>query len=415
MRSATRDDHDRFLASATTPGQIRPLVAASWRRSAAAGFDAEHGRAPSVLDTDELDNYRATHPLARVFPLLYDVLGRAAEDCDSLMAVGDADGRLLWVTGPPTLASRAEQINFTAGAAWDEAHAGTNAPGTALQLGVPVQIRAAEHFSRPVQNWTCTAAPIYEPTSHTVLGIVDVTGGEAVASPQTMGLVRAAARLAEAELGRLAVIESGPLWVPREPVLAASALGRPDVQVEVHGQVLRLSQRHSEILALLADRPDGLTGEQLAIELYPDDKGLSTIRAELTRLRSLLGPDLLDSRPYRLTAAIDADWLRVGDLLDQGRVGDALHDYRGPLLPMSEAPGVVQRREQLERRLRAAVIGVGSVDLMVAWTRSRWGSEDLQMWARIAADSTGPALRSIARAEVDRLEAELGAPRSVQR
>lgn len=410
-RPATGDDHDRFLASGGGPASVRPLVAASWRRSMAAGIDSEHGRAPSVMNAEELDEYRFAHALSRVFPLLYDVLGRAAEECDSLMAVGDADGRLLWVSGPPALLSRAETINFAAGAAWDEAHAGTNAPGTALQLGVPVQIRSAEHFSRSVQAWTCVAAPIHDPTTSAVLGIVDVTGTDAVASPQTMGLVRAAARLAEAELGRLAAVDVRGLWTPVAETATASALGRPDVQIEVHRRVVRLSQRHGEILVLLSTRPEGLTGEQLAVELYREDVGLSTVRAELTRLRSLLGHDLLDSRPYRLARPIEADWLHVGDLLDRGEIAAALHEYHGPLLPGSDAPGVVDLRQRLERRLRAAILGLGSVDLMAAWTRTRWGADDLPMWSRIAAGPAGPALRSIARVEVDRLEAEFGGAR----
>jgi transcriptional regulator of acetoin/glycerol metabolism len=84
------------------------------------------------------------------------------------------------------------------GAQWDEAHVGTNAPGTALRLGSPVTIRAAEHFVRPVQRWSCAAAPIHDLASGRILGVVDVTGGDDIGSPQTSAMVRAAARMAEA-------------------------------------------------------------------------------------------------------------------------------------------------------------------------------------------------------------------------
>ena len=106
------------------------------------------------------------------------MLGRAAEDCDSVMAVGDEYGQLLWVCGRPGVLRRAESIKFVEGAQWDEAHAGTNAPGTALRLDAPVTIQAAEHFVRPVQRWSCAAAPIHDPATHAILGVVDVTGGE---------------------------------------------------------------------------------------------------------------------------------------------------------------------------------------------------------------------------------------------
>lgn len=405
-----RAAHERFLASGTVAGSIRGVVADSWRRSAAAGVDAEHSAAPVTLASDELAGYRDAHPLAQVFPLLYDVLGRAAEECDAVLAVGDAQGQLLWVCGRPDVVNRAGRINFVEGSAWDEDRAGTNAPGTALRLDAAVQIRAAEHFARPVQPWTCVAAPIHDPVTQTILGIVDVTGGEDLAAPQTLAMVRAAARMAEAELGRLRLAAGHGLWTP-QPAVAVGGLGRPDCLVEVAGRALRLSPRHSEILVILTGHPDGLSGDELAVELYPADVRTSTMRAEWTRLRALLGPDLLDSRPYRLRQPIVCDWLTVQRALDAGQVADALRAYRGPLLPHSEAPGVVAHRDRLERQLRAALLGCGQLDLMAAWTRSRWGADDLDMWQRqldLAPDRS--PLRTIAAAEVSRLDEELGLP-----
>ena len=407
---AVRAAHERFLTSGTVGESVRGLVADSWRRSAAAGVDAEQSAAPLTLPTDELAGYREAHPLSRVFPLLYDVLGRAAEECDAVLAVGDAQGQLLWVCGRPDVLDRAGRINFVEGSAWDEERAGTNAPGTALRLDAPVQIRASEHFARPVQPWTCVAAPIHDPVTQTILGIVDVTGGEDIAAPQTLAMVRAAARMAEAELDRLRLAAGSGIWTPT-PAVVVGGLGRPDCLIETGGRALRLTPRHSEILVILTDHPDGLTGDELAVELYPADVRTSTMRAEWTRLRGLLGPTLLDSRPYRLRQPISCDWLTVRRHLEVGRVAEALRAYRGPLLPHSDAPGVVAHRERLERQLRAALLGCGQLDLMAAWTRSRWGADDLDMWQRqldLAPDRS--PLRTIAAAEVSRLDEELGLP-----
>lgn len=405
---ALRRAHDRFLASGAAPG-VRDLVAESWRRSAAAGVDVDESGPRIVAAGDELASYRDAHPLARIFPLLYDVLGRAAEECDAVMAVGDAHGQLLWVCGRPQVLDRAGRINFVEGSRWDETTAGTNAPGTALELDAPVQILAAEHFVRPVQPWTCTAAPIHDPVSQAILGIVDVTGTEDVASPQTLAMVRAAARMAEAELGRLVVQSASPrLWAPQATTTLAG-LGRPDCLLETRGRTVRLSPRHSEILVILSGHPDGMTGDQLAVELYVEDVSTSTMRAELTRLRALLGDDLLASRPYRLQAGIDCDWTAVERAIEAGRPGDALRRYRGPLLPHSEAPGVVARRDQLERRLRAAVLASGELDLLAAWSRSRWGADDRDVWRRqLELAVIGSPLHTIARCEVARLDREFG-------
>lgn len=390
-------------------------VADSWIRSAAAGVDPDRQLAPVVLDDDDLVEYRAAHPLSAVFPLLYDVLGRVAEDCDYVMAVGDSEGRLLWVCGPRTVLRRVESINFVEGAAWDEAHAGTNAPGMALATGDAAVVRTAEHFTRMVQPWSCAAAPIHDPATHEILGVVDVTGGEDVAAPQTLGLVRAAARMAESELARLALqsrLPAATLWTPPAPVPHAAievhGLGRPDCLLRIGQRTNRLSRRHSEILVGLTEVPEGMTAEQLELEVYAGDVHSSTMRAEMARLRTLLGADLLRSRPYRLTCEMWTDWRDVSAHLAAQRVGDALRAYCGPLLPGSEAPAVVRLRDRLDRALRAAILNSGKSDLMVGWTRSRWGADDLEMWQQQAEllSSRSP-LRAIAIAEAARLEREL--------
>ncbi|MDT4910773.1 MAG: hypothetical protein QOI69_4014 [Pseudonocardiales bacterium] len=398
-------------------------MAESWIRSAAAGVDPDANLPPVLLDSADLVEYRESHPLSSVFPLLYDVLGRAAEDCDCVMAVGDADGNLLWVCGPPGILRMAESINFVEGAAWDESHAGTNAPGIALRLNTAVQIRAAEHFNRLVQPWSCAAAPIHDPVTHEILGLIDITGGEDVASPQTLGMVRAAARMAESELARIAAVVAGrtpevgrpeQLWSPTSaagPVLRLQGLGRPECTAQIGDRSHRLSPRHSEILVILVDHLDGLTAEELEIEVYAAEVHSSTMRAEMARLRALLGPDLMQSRPYRLSVETECDWQAVDAHLAAGRVRDAWRAYQGPLLPQSEAPGVVQRRETQQRQLRAAVLASGAADLMVAWTRSRWGAGDLELWQRQAqALPESSPLRAMAAAEATRLEGELAAP-----
>lgn len=394
------------------PSSVRGLVAESWVRSVAAGVDADHTTPPLVFESEELSDFRAEHALSAIFPLLYDVLGRAAEDCDFVMAVGDAEGRLLWVCGRPSVVRRAEHIGFVEGTWWDEPHAGTNAPGTAIQLDAPVQIRAAEHFALAVQPWSCAAAPIHDPETRRILGVVDITGGTDAASPQSLAMVRSAARMAEAELGRLLVVRRASRGaVPEQPldVLRVAALGRPDCEVSLDGRTLRLSQRHSDILALLADAPAGLSGEQLALEVYGAEVPSSTVRAEIVRLRSLLGRDAITSRPYRLTIAVSGDWLDVEHDLASGLVRSALRSYAGPLLPQSGAPGIVARRDRLERSLRDAVIAANELDLLVGWTRSRWGLDDLEAWERqVDKLPASSPLRPVSQSEVLRLRAEYG-------
>jgi hypothetical protein len=289
-------------------------------------------------------------------------------------------------------------MNFVAGAQWGEAHAGTNAPGTAVAVDHAVQIFATEHFSRRVQRWTCSAAPIHDPRTGRLLGAVDITGGDHLATPHSLALVLATARAAEAHLATLA---------PPGPLL--SALGHDEGVLSSAAGPLRLSRRHSEIVALLCAHPEGLTGEQLALELYGDELvNPVTLRAELSRLRQALGPLLL-SRPYRLRDAVLADFAEILAHLTAGDVAAALRAYPGPLLPRSEAPGIVRLRRLIEGQLRAGVRASGDPRMLAAWTESAWGGEDLWMWEALAAVlPSGSARQALALERVARLGEEYG-------
>jgi len=400
---------------------VRSQVTESWFRSAAAGVQADTVDAPITLPRDALRDHREAHPLAQVFPLLDDVLGQAARDCDAIMAVSDAAGQLLWVCGSSSVLRRAESIGFVEGSNWDERLAGTNAPGTALALDQSVRVIGAEHFRRSVQRWSCAATPIHDPTTQSLLGVLDITGGDDIALPQTMAMVRAAARMAEAELAREVLSRRGAEQRHSGGMsVVLESLGRVDSLLTIDDgrgarQTLRLSPRHSEILLLLASAARGLAGDELAVLLYEEDSNASTLRAELNRLRHLLGDQLLASRPYRLVAEVTADWLAVEAHLAAGAVAAAMRAYRGPLLPSSTAPGVVRLREYIEASLRQAVLDSHEPDLMSTWTRSAWGADDYDMWqAQFDALGTASPLRPLAAGQLARLDREFGIVATIQ-
>ncbi|MGW5667791.1 GAF domain-containing protein [Micromonospora sp. NPDC003776] len=395
--------HEAFLAGHATADRVREVVRRSWERSAL--LDPET-TAPVDLADDALESYRAAHPLARVLPLFRDLLGGIAQDGAHLMAVCDAYGRLLWVEGHPGVLRHAERMNFVPGARWDETHAGTNAPGTALAVDHSVQIFATEHFVRPVQRWTCAAAPIHDPTTGRLLGAVDITGGDHLATPQSLALVRATARAAEAFLAGAA---------PADPdVLHVAALGRDEAELRIGGRRIRLGRRHSELLVLLLDHPEGRSGEQLGIDLYGDDRlHPVTLRAELSRLRRALGEELLDSRPYRLRATVRADFRTVTQLLEHGDPAGALQAYPGPLLPGSDAPGVARLRRLVDGQLRAAVLATADPALLAAWTATPAGADDLTAWQALArALPPGAPRRPLAVARAHQLAQEYDLPRA---
>src|SRR4051812_7326432 len=193
---ALRAIHELFVAgevdaSYLNSTTLRRVVAESWQRSLAKGVDPDSGGATSSELAQSIAGMQAAHPLASALPVIRRLLVEDATTSGVMVAISAADGTLLWVEGDVDSRRKAEAMNFVPGADWSEHGAGTNAPGTALALDAEVQILGSEHFSRLVQPWSCTAVPVHDPGTGALIGAIDLTGGDDVATPQTLALVRA--------------------------------------------------------------------------------------------------------------------------------------------------------------------------------------------------------------------------------
>jgi transcriptional regulator of acetoin/glycerol metabolism len=373
---------------------VRPVVLESWQRALSLGVDPDRAVAPVELETQDLELLRESHPLSSVMHVIRRLLSDDAEDSGHLMAITDATGVLLWVEGAHALRSRAEAMNFVEGARWSEDCAGTNAPGTALALDRPVQVFAAEHFSRIVQPWTCSAAPIHDPVTGELLGIIDLTGGYQIGSPHARALVQATVAAAESELRLLALADREPKAAGSRTSRKRSAarsssrmevLGRDDAILTGPAGTIRLSQRHAELLLLIMTHPAGLTVEQLSSHLSESESAPVTIRAEMSRLRHHLGEGFISSRPYRIAADLTSDFDDVRSLVRRGTLRRALAAYPGPVLPGSTSPGIVEIREDLRAELRQAVLETSRADLILAYAQTPEGWDDVELWERCLA------------------------------
>jgi hypothetical protein len=385
-----RAAHERLVTGSDLPdGAVRTVVRDSWRRSLGSGVDPDGIAPPVDLLDDDLLAYRAAHPLAVVMPVIRRLLVEDAEADQMIVAVTDAGGRMLWVEGDAALRSRAAGMHFVEGARWSEDVAGTNAPGTALALDHAVQIYGSEHYRRPVQPWSCSAAPVHHPVTGLLLGAIDVTGGDQVASPYVLTLVRATVAAVESELRWVHrdQLRHGPGPRPVTPLRPAAprleVLGRERARLALRSGPVELSHRHSELLLLLAEAAvagEGRSATQLAAECHRGDAAPVTVRAELSRLRRLVGADLVGSRPYRLLARLDSDLDQVRRLLARGEVGPALDRYPGAVLPGSQAPGVAAAREQVSAVLRQAVLRSRRPELLLRFSALPEARDDVAVW-----------------------------------
>jgi hypothetical protein len=437
---------------------VREPIADSWRRSLDAGVDPT-GRhlAPVVADELEVSERYAEHPLGRHAPLIHACLAEMAEEAGYLIVISDAQGVLLSIEGSGRVRRRAaEMMNFAEGVLWSEPGAGTNAIGTAIAADHAVQVFGPEHFNEPVQRWTCSAAPIHDPDTGELLGIIDLTGDFSTVHPHSLAVAAATAqavetalrmelkevdarlrlrygdRVAAAPASRALVAPSGRaitalpatwgattrLAVPpgggalvlpsgtqaiaepvnsaheafvvhaverrrsARPLLRITMLGHDRARLKLSGNETEVRPRLAEILALLCANPNGYSAEALCADLHGDGGSTGSVRVEVSRLRKLLGP-WIDTEHYRLNCDVDSDVRRVEGLLAAGRVRDAAERYPGPLLPSSEAPGVVRERERLDSWLRQAAMTSDDLEALWAWVQTPTGDDDLPAWKRL--------------------------------
>lgn len=227
--------YDAAMAGERLPARPREVISDSWDRVASAGVDPDRGGLDDALGVGDLEARRQDSDLRLVLDVLTNGLETVTADGDNILVVADPLGRVLWRSGATRVLGKADRLGFVEGASWAENTVGTNAIGTALMSGRAVQVFSAEHFVRSHHAWTCTGAPVTDPRTGAVLGVVDVSGPAATIHPTTLALVDAVAKLAEAALRDHHRESLDLLRSVAAPILARS--GGPALAVDNHGWV----------------------------------------------------------------------------------------------------------------------------------------------------------------------------------
>ncbi|MGL5808359.1 MAG: transcriptional regulator [Nocardioides sp.] len=332
---------------------VRPEILRSWRRSGAA-ITPNVTEAPLADESETASVFKGS-PLQIAVSRVEDELRRTAEDGDLVLAVTDSQTRILWTYGGRVMRRKAESVNFVAASRWDEASIGTNALALAVRDGVPSMVFSAEHFAPVVHNWVCWAAPLRNPTTGEQIGVIDLSTTWDRTHPIGLATARMMARMIETAMPH------SDWWSPSAdgvaaptPGLVLTLLGTAEARLD--GERLLLNRRQTEILALLALRPEGLSLEQLHALLYGDAVvTLSTLKAEVSHLRRSLG-GALASRPYRLSMPVDTDVDRVLTLIRQGHTQAAIAAYGGDLLPGTNSPALCELADFVAVAVREALL-----------------------------------------------------------
>ncbi|EMY32797.1 transcriptional activator of acetoin/glycerol metabolism [Arthrobacter crystallopoietes BAB-32] len=393
-----RAAHEQVLDGGPHRPEIPPALLASWQRSMTLGINPDQQSPRHLNEPSDVVGLRRTHRLQAAMPALTDLLADEGSDGRHLLIVTDSDGQVLWRSGSRSALRMADSLEFVEGADWSEAGIGTNAISEALATGRPVQLFSAEHLVRAHHDWACTAAPVRDPRTGSIVGVLDVSGPLDALTRDTMRMVRCAVRVAEELVARNdggarlspAAVRPGSGSRPDRgggqdvAVSSLELLGERPAAVFEDGRRVPLTLRRAEILALLESRRQGWSADELAFELYGDAGSPATIRIEMHRIRAALGA-FVASNPYRLKpgSARTSDAFQVRELLTTGHIQQAVARYTAPLLSRSAMLAVEELRLELDTAVADSVRASGSVDVLAAWLATDMGAGDTEALAAL--------------------------------
>ncbi len=192
-------EHFTITGSFNPEIELDPLVAISWQRCAPRLNPGSLPQwayvSPDVLPLT-LSQHAALRAIAR--PIMEDIL-QFIEGSGAMLVLLDSTNCVLETLGDRTTLDEADALGLRQGAFLDESRIGTNAWAVALIESCPAQVVGPEHFLSCFHALSCVAAPIYDLEGNPV-GTIGLLETVAQRSPQSLGIVVAAAKAVENQL-----------------------------------------------------------------------------------------------------------------------------------------------------------------------------------------------------------------------
>jgi transcriptional regulator of acetoin/glycerol metabolism len=188
---------ERFLAGESAVSVPSALIA-SWQRSLESGVNPSASLAPFAVHGDAVDALRWRHrELLAASDRLFAATADLFADSHSILLLTNQDGVILKAAGDLRTLTAGEKVHLMTGGDWREGMAGTNGIGTAIATGKPAYIHGSEHFCEGIKSWSCAAAPILEPGTGAIIGVLDISGPPSTYQINNLTLAITAARQIE--------------------------------------------------------------------------------------------------------------------------------------------------------------------------------------------------------------------------
>lgn len=158
-----------FVDGNPAAAAARPEIVASWRRSQHSRVSVDHLSLPfTPIAIAESKLMMAATPVL-------DEFARRLAGSPVSVVLADRGGRVVgrW-SGERQLERQLEAESISLGFVLTEQYAGTNGIGTALETMRPVKVHGPEHYVQALHGLTCAAAPLRNPLSRQIEGVVNL-------------------------------------------------------------------------------------------------------------------------------------------------------------------------------------------------------------------------------------------------
>ena len=188
----------RSLASGSVPASgLAPWIERSWQRCLAQGRRPGERLGFDLVPAQALRRAEEAHHalLSAARPVMAR-LARAIAGSRYFALLTDSTGMVIAAEGAIDHGDRRAQLISRVGVDLSERAVGTTAIGAALTELEPVWLHRGEHFHDDTACYSCAGAPVFG-TAGECLGMLDVTGIDAVERPELRHLVAQSARAIE--------------------------------------------------------------------------------------------------------------------------------------------------------------------------------------------------------------------------
>ena len=216
QRALLEETRHRFLCDSQDYITGRSIVHDSWVRCLQLGIDPGRKQAADPLKNADIQaiiecSVLYEHSISTLNELLIQT-----RETKVILTLSDSLGRIIFLGGDHDVQQQAEAMNFILGSNWSEEVIGTNGIGLSLKTGYPVQIFTAEHFCEGIHDWVCSSAPVRDPLTKQVLGVINVTGLWKEVQVHTLGMAVMASKLIEHTLHEQALLTKTVRKMPQK-------------------------------------------------------------------------------------------------------------------------------------------------------------------------------------------------------